>query len=64
MSINEMHEGRPAGAGRARLALDGLREAALLAAGAVLLALSVDLFLVPADLAPVASRGWRSSCAG
>ena len=32
--------------------LTGLREAALLAAGALLLALSVDLFLVPADLAP------------
>lgn len=37
---------------RVRKALVGLRDAALLVAGAVLLALSIDLFLLPADLAP------------
>jgi len=39
-------------AGRRSTGLDVLREGALLTAGAVLLALSVDLFLVPSDLAP------------
>ena len=39
-------------AGRRSTGLDVLREGALLMAGAVLLALSVDLFLVPSDLAP------------
>lgn len=39
-------------AGGRSTGLDVLREGALLTAGAVLLALSVDLFLVPSDLAP------------
>ena len=39
-------------AGKSRKALAVLREGVLLVVGALLLALSVDLFLVPADLAP------------
>lgn len=52
MSLNALQDGRPPGAERARLTFAGLREVALLAVGALLLAVSVDLFLVPADLAP------------
>jgi uncharacterized membrane-anchored protein YitT (DUF2179 family) len=52
MGRNDDRDDQPPRAGRLRLTFDGLRQAALLAVGAVLLALSVDLFLVPADLAP------------
>lgn len=52
MKPDENWNGPPPRTGRLRVTFDGLRQAALLAVGAILLALSVDLFLVPADLAP------------
>jgi uncharacterized membrane-anchored protein YitT (DUF2179 family) len=52
MRLTDLQDRRPPRGGRLRVTFAGLREAALLAVGAVLLALSVDLFLVPADLAP------------
>jgi len=51
MSLEDRQASR-SDAGKVRKALAVLREGALLVAGALLLALSVDLFLVPADLAP------------